>query len=236
MDRLRKVTAFTAILFLCYGVFGLCACERDPGLSTTAKSVFFTDKRPFDINLISEDIDRFTRGLVSSPENSRLLVARGFIYAALNEFDRAIGDLELAAEINPNTNIAVPYGPGRNGVYYLLALAYWQSGKPEEAIYFFSKVLDADPRHSNSYFYRGMAKLASGNRPGAILDVEEASKLFGNSLYADTLRELGGEYSGERLSSTYITCFLVNQLSQGRPFGYTWEIRNEVGSEGSRFF
>lgn len=216
---------FATALIVLFGVLG---CGRGSGLSNTAKSNFFTDRRPFDIELINEDINRLTNAISSNPSDSRIIVARGFIYAALNEFDSAIADLARAANINPNTDTADPYGPGKNGVHYLLGLAYWQSGKARKAVSHFSKVLSANPKHSRSYYYRGMAKLALGNRLGAINDIEQANKLVNEPYYAQTLHELRGQRSRERIFGTYVLCFHPNKPPQSRPFGYVWEIRHEV--------
>lgn len=218
-STLLVVTTTLTILF---------GCERGSDLSNTARANFFTDRRPFDIQLIEEDISGLTDAISSHPRDSRLLVARGFIYAALNEFDDAIADLERAADIEPNTDTADRYGPDKNSVHYLLALAYWQGGAAGEAIAAFSKVLSANPEYSPGYYYRGMAKLAVGDTSGAINDIEQAKNLGNKPHYAETLQQLRGQRSRGRILATYVSCFHPNKAPQSRPFGYVWEITHEV--------
>jgi len=137
-------------------------------------------------------------------------------------------DFKKAASINPDTDTADPYGPGENGVYYLFALAYWQNGELKKAIPNFSNVLFANPKYSRGYYYRGMAKLALGDRSGTIKDIEQANNLANESYYTQTLNELRGQRSRERIFGTYVLCFHPNKPPQNRPFGYVWEIRHEV--------
>lgn len=197
-------------------------------LSDTGKSVFFTDSRLFDRELIDEDISRLSDAISETPRDARLRVARGFIYAALTDFKRAISDFEEAARLDPNTDTADPYGPNENAVIYLLALAYWQNGQPAEAIEHFSIVIDTNPSHARSCFYRGMASLEAGNRATAIKDIEAALSLQKESMYEQVLGEIKGQGGREAIFASYVICFHPNNPPQSRPFGYVWEIQLQV--------
>jgi len=197
-------------------------------LSDTGKSVFFTDRRPFDRKLIDEDISRLSKAISENPKDARLWVARGFIHAALTDFKRAISDFEEAARLDPNTDTADPYGPKKSAVLYLLALAYWQNGQPAEAIKHFSIVIDRNPSHARSRFYRGMASLEAGNRANAIKDIEAALSLQKESMYEQVLGEIKGQGGQEAIFASYVICFHPNKPPQNRPFGYIWEIQHQV--------
>ena len=197
-------------------------------LSDTGKSLFFTDRRPFDRELIDEDISRLSDAISASPKDARLWVARGFIHAALTDFKRAIFDLEEAARLDPNTDTADRYGQKENAVVYLLALAYWQNGQPAEAIKHFSIVIDTNPSHALSRFYRGMASLEAGDRAGALKDIEAALSLQKESMYEQVLGEIKGQGGREAIFASYVICFHPNKPPQSRPFGYVWEILHQV--------
>jgi tetratricopeptide (TPR) repeat protein len=209
-------------------------CNQSPDgkkrkLSDTGKRVFFTDRRPFDRKLIDEDIQRLTEAISQSPQTSRLLVARGFIYAALTDFQKAIRDFEQAAAIDPSTDIADPRGPKKNGVHYLLALAHWQNGNLNEAIKYFSSVIQQNPDHARSRFYRGLASLEAGKVITTLDDIQTAISMENERMYAQVLSEIKGERSSkESIFASYVISFHANKPPQNRPFGYVWEIQHKV--------
>jgi tetratricopeptide (TPR) repeat protein len=205
---------------------------RKRELSDTGKSVFFTDRRPFDQDLINEDIERLTTGIARSPRDARLLVARGFIYAALTKFAKAIPDFDEAARLDPQVSIESPYGPDKSGVTYLTALAYWQNGSPGKGIDLFSQVLAANPRFDRAFFYRGLARNEVGDRTNAIQDVSAAARLNGDTIYQKALDQLRGVKSDEDIYATYFICFYANRPPENRPFGYVWEIQHEIRKRG----
>ena len=217
-------------------VFGatLTSCDAGGGgakrrhLSNTGRSVFFTDRRGLDRELVDEDIQRLTDAISDSPEDSRLLVARGFIHAALTDFTKAIEDFEEATRLNPNTDAANPNGPDKNSVEYLLALAHWQNGLPEKAVGHFSAVVQSNPTYARALFYRGLASLEAGDRATALRDVEAAARQDSERMYQKVLDELKGAKGRERIFASYVMCFHSNKPPQNRPFGYVWEIQHQV--------
>ena len=212
----------------------LAGCDAGGGgakrryLSDTGKSVFFTDHRGLDREIVDQDIQRLTEAISGSPEDARLFVARGFIYAALTEFSKAIEDFEKAGRFNPNTDTANPYGPEKNGVDYLLGLAYWQNGSPEKGMGYFSSVVDSNPNYARALFYRGLASLEAGDKTAATKDVEAAAKQDSERMYQQVLDELRGAKGKERIFASYVMCFHSNKPPQNRPFGYVWEIQHQV--------
>lgn len=231
----NKSGAVTALTLLC--VIAIVGCDRAVGdrnrriLTDSGKSVFFTDHRPFDRKLIDEDVRRLSDAISASPQDARLFVARGFLYAALTEFDNAIRDFEQAAQIAPNTDTGDPLGPKKNGAQYLLALAHWQNGSATKAIEHFSLVVGKNPDHAASRFYHGMASLEAGNRAAAVKDIEAALGLndpICQRMCQQVLSELKGERVRERILGSYVVCLHSNKPPQSRPFGYVWEIKHEV--------
>lgn len=226
----NAITVFIVVLLMATSMS--CSDRSSQGkqrhLSNTGKSVFFTDRRPFDYKLINADINRLSDAISENPKDARLRVARGFIYAALTDFKRAIPDFEEAAQLDPNTNTADPYGPKENAAVYLLALACWQNGHTTEAIKHFSTVIDKNPSHARSRFYRGMAFLEAGDSTAAIKDIETALTLQKESMYEQVLSEIKGQDVREEIFASYVICFYSNKPPQSRPFGYVWEIQHRA--------
>jgi len=228
---MKRTIAVLTIVLLAATIMS-CGDQSSQGkrrhLSDTGKSVFFTDRRPFDRELIDEDISRLSDAISQNPEDARLRVARGFIYAALTDFKRAIPDFEEAAQLDPNINTADPYGPKENPIIYLLALTYWQNGHLAEAIKHFSIVIDKNPNHARSHFYRGMVFLEAGDRATAIKDIEAALTFQNESIYKQAFDEIKDQSGHEKIFASYIICFHANKPPQSRPFGYVWEIQHQV--------
>jgi tetratricopeptide (TPR) repeat protein len=206
-------------------------------ISDIGRAHFFTDNRPFDKNLVDEDINILTNSLAKNPNDVQSLVSRGFIYAALTDFDGAMSDFQKAVKIDPNADTGDPYAPIKNQVYYLLALTEWQSGRTQDAVKDFSRVIEADGTHARTYFYRGMASLELGDRSSAVKDIEAASRMDNPAggypdpmavAYPGILDEIEGRPVRERIVSSYVMCFLSNKPPQLRPFGYVWEIQHKV--------
>ena len=115
--------------------------------------------------------------LGASPTDARLYVARGSIYAALNQFSKAIADLTAAEKLNPGVDTADPYAPATNAVRFLLAVAHWQAGHRKEAIDYFSQVIADNPMHAKSLYYRGLVYWKSGDKARAVADIESQREL-----------------------------------------------------------
>lgn len=226
----RIIAVLTIVLFV--AVIMSCSDKSRQGkrrrLSDNGKSLFFTDRRPFDRELINQDISRLGDAISHNPKDARLRVARGFIYAALTDFKRAILDFEEAVRLDPNINTAVIYGPWESAINYLLALAYWQNGYLMEAIKHFSIVIDNNSNHAQSLFYRGMAFLEAGDRTAAIKDIEAALVLKKEGMYGQALDEIKGHGGRETIFASYVICFQSSKPPQSRPFGYIWEIQHQV--------
>lgn len=120
----RKIVV---ILFLITTTI-LIGCEG--GLSNIEKSVFFTDRRGFDREIVNEDLHKLSDAIKSNPNNAELFVARGFIYAALHKYTDAISDFELAAKIDSDVDIRCSK---HSSIYYLLTLVHRAQGNMTEA-------------------------------------------------------------------------------------------------------
>ncbi len=72
---------------------------------------------------------------------------RGFVYANMGDYAKAIADYNKALNLNPDSV----------DVYYNRGLAYNKTGKYDLAIKDFSRVLDIDPNYKNAMNYRDIA-------------------------------------------------------------------------------
>jgi Asp-tRNA(Asn)/Glu-tRNA(Gln) amidotransferase A subunit family amidase/tetratricopeptide (TPR) repeat protein len=118
------------------------AYERAP---TDADSIIWYGRRLAYVGRIREAIDVYTRGIALYPDNPWLYRHRGHRYISVREIDRAIADLERAANLvqgkpdvvepdgQPNAR-NMPIGTLHSNIDYHLALAYYLKGDYERAL------------------------------------------------------------------------------------------------------
>ncbi len=99
-------------------------------------------------------VDVYTAGIELDPNDARLYRHRGHRYITLRQFDKAIADLEKAAELiagtedqiesdgQPNAS-GVPTSTLHTNVYYHLGLAYYLAGNYDKALDSYEKCLAA---------------------------------------------------------------------------------------------
>ncbi len=107
-----------------------------------------------------ESIAIYTMGLKKFPNNSRLLRHRGHRYITLREFDKAIADLSLAAQLIQGTankieedgmpnDKNIPVSSQHGNIYYHLGLAYYLDRQLLKALDSFKKCLSTSNSPDN---------------------------------------------------------------------------------------
>lgn len=235
---LRGIMTRASVRFFIVGAIiavsvGFIGCREQEKLDSISKSVIFTDRRGYDQKIIDEDIRTLTQSINSDPNNATLYLARGFVYAAIHEYVKAVPDFQKAESLNNSIDIPAVNTPHFGAPSYLLGLAYWQKGDLREALECLSEAISLDPQYAGSYYYRGMVYWKMGDKSAAIQDIAKACNLEKdnqrNKLCQDTLAEMQGKrVSSERIFGSFITCFLSNRPPQSRPFGYSWQVIHEV--------
>lgn len=107
-----------------------------------------------------EAVAVYTKGLEKFPNNSRLLRHRGHRYITLREFDKAIADLSLAAQLIEGTvnkieedglpnDKNIPVSSQHGNIYYHLGLAYYLDRQLLKALDSFKKCLSTSNNPDN---------------------------------------------------------------------------------------
>lgn len=232
MDNKLLGRGFIVFFQLGLAVILLSGCSQEGRLDDFAKSLIFTDRRGYDQEIINEDISLLSQAIKREPNSGKLYLSRGFVYATIHEYSKAIEDFTKASLLEA-PSVGAYNAPARNGATYWLGLAYWQRGDRQEGLKYLSKTIEDNPDHALSYFYRGMIKWQIKDKTGAIKDMETAVQysMSGDNMrmYQCVLEEMRGvNNSGEKIACTFVICFLSNNPPQSRPFGYVWQITHEV--------
>jgi len=122
---------------------------------------FFISKRDF-----KKVIDICNEALKVEPDFV-VFYTRGYAYAELKEFERAIEDFSKAIELDPNDAEA----------YYNRGLAYAKLGKYEQAIKDYDKAIELNPALADAYYNRGVAYVKLNKHEQAIEDFSKAIEL-----------------------------------------------------------
>jgi tetratricopeptide (TPR) repeat protein len=130
--------------------------ETDPTLENTIWLGRFTAYK----GEYRKAIEIYSEGLEKFPDESRLLRHRGHRYISVRDFDKAIADLEKAAQLIEGTENKVeedgmpnaqgiPVSTMHGNIYYHLGLAHYLAGNDREAIAAYKKCLATSPSQDN---------------------------------------------------------------------------------------
>ncbi|HMN10443.1 MAG TPA: tetratricopeptide repeat protein [Gemmatimonadaceae bacterium] len=118
------------------------AYERTPG---DADSIIWLGRRQAYLEQYQDAIRTFGEGIEKHPEDARLYRFRGHRYLTIREFDKAITDLQRAAELTrgtpdetepdgaPNAR-NIPTSTTQGNIYYHLALGHYLKGDYAQAL------------------------------------------------------------------------------------------------------
>jgi len=118
------------------------AYESAPG---NADSIIWLGRRQAYLEQYQDAIATFTDGIAKHPSDPRLYRHRGHRYLTVREFDKAIADLQKAAELSkgtpnevepdgaPNAR-GIPTSTAQGNIYYHLALAHYLKGAYEPSL------------------------------------------------------------------------------------------------------
>ena len=96
---------------------------------------------------------------------------RGLAYAKSNNLDAAVKDMEVAAELNPD------YIPVLSKTVRDRGVAFQVAGDNINAIVYYSRAIELDPRDALAYNNRASAHSSLGDHASAVSDAQKASML-----------------------------------------------------------
>lgn len=180
------------------------------------ENVIWLGRRTAYLGNYREAAEIFTEGIYKQPEDPRMYRHRGHRYLTLRMFDRAVTDLESAADLMRNMNDQVepdglpnalnqPVSTLKSNVWYHLGLAHYVQQNYPEAIEAYENGLDLelteDMRIATLYwYYMALRRNGLDKRAGAaIAEVSEDIELIENDVYLNLLLVFNGEFNAERL-------------------------------------
>lgn len=161
-------------------------------------------------------IDIYTEGIKKHPDNARMYRHRGHRYITVREFDKAIKDLEKAAELIegtedriepdglPNTR-NMPRSTLHTNIWYHLGLARYLTGEFEQAADAYRNCLDAstndDMMVASSYWlYMTLKRAGHDGLAGEMLEpISQNMDLLENESYLKLLLVFKGDFNEKSL-------------------------------------
>jgi tetratricopeptide (TPR) repeat protein len=115
----------------------------------------------------SSELTLWNDTISKSPDKERPYINRGFAYAHVNDFDKALADFDHALVINPNSAMA----------YYNRGLAYYYKNEHERAVSDYTTAIRFYPKYWQAFYNRGLAHTQKGQFDPAVNDYSEVIKL-----------------------------------------------------------
>lgn len=129
------------------------AYERDPG---NADAIIWYGRRVGYTADYRRAIEIFSEGIEKFPEDARFYRHRGHRYISIREFDRAIADFEIAAELIEGTDdvvepdgapnpAGIPVSTLHSNIWYHYGLAYYLKGDLDNALRIYQIAIEQSP-------------------------------------------------------------------------------------------
>lgn len=129
-------------------------------LALLNRGIAYTRKQDY-LNAIKD----FTAAIETGNAEPQTWFHRGVAYVYLGDYPSAIADLKLVAENDPANQDAL----------FNLASSFMNTDRFDEAVYWYSKLLNVNPGHLNALQYRGSAYLSLGQRENACADWQKGA-------------------------------------------------------------
>ncbi|WP_051287099.1 tetratricopeptide repeat protein [Algoriphagus mannitolivorans] len=147
----------------------------------------------------------FSKGIEKFPSEPKLYRHRGHRYISVRQFDKAIADLEKAAELiqgTPNeiepdgmpNALNIPVSSLHGNIYYHLGLAYYLVGDYEKAYQAYLKCRDSGSHYDNivsstHWLYMIQQRMGNPSKADSLLaPIHGDSTVIENQSYADLCR------------------------------------------------
>ncbi len=166
---------------------------------------------------MNEAIAAFSQGIKKHPASAALYRHRGHRYISVRQFDRAIADLEKAAELmrhavdvvekdgQPN-RLNVPLTTLKYNIYYHLGVARYLKGDFQVAVKVFReaqkhvRVVDDNRIAIKDWMYMSLRRLGHHSAAKSeLIGVDEGMSVIENGAYYRRLRMYAGAITPERL-------------------------------------
>ena len=183
-----------------------------------AGSIASQDLAPYEEILRREKIDRWLMEespqnalaeldtlLLTAPNDTTLILKKGFIHLATNDLDSAMAVTDRVLELNPNSALA----------HDLRGLTFMRSGEPENAIAEFSAAITVWPEFAWAYYNRGVAYRSIGMNDAALVDLDKAMDLGREHIDLLYNRALAHKASGDLRSAEadYTAALAIDPLA-----------------------
>lgn len=208
--------SFGFFLIFSTAIYGLSGKRfRIPALVMMVIMVIFNSYLTYERNKVwKDDLTLWNDNVAKAPNIARPIVSRGYAYASIGQWDKAIADYTRGIGINPNYAAAYTYrgvaydnlkqwykaiadysraigiDPAYTVVYYNRGVAFSNLGQWAKAIADYSRALEIDPQSANVYYNRGVAYGNLEQWDKAIDDYSKAIRLNPDLTQAISNREL----------------------------------------------
>ncbi len=178
------------------------AKEKYEANPADVENIIWYGRRTAYLGHYRQAIDLFSQGIEKHPNEPRLYRHRGHRYISIREYDKAISDLEKAAELiegnadevepdgMPNA-LNIPVSSLHSNIWYHLGLAYYLTNQYEKAYAAYLRCLESGDHYDNivsstHWLYMIQQRLGNPAKADSLLaPIHADSTVIENQSYAD---------------------------------------------------
>jgi tetratricopeptide (TPR) repeat protein len=181
-----------------------------------ADALIWYGRRTAYLGKYSQAIGIYTEGIKNFPQDARIYRHRGHRYLSIREYDKAIADLEKAADLIQGTADQIepdglpnaqniPLSSLHSNVWYHLGLAYYLKHQYEKAYEAYLKCRDSGSNYDNivsstHWLYMIQQRLGNPKKADSLLaPIQKERAVIENQSYADLCRLYKGWLSPDSL-------------------------------------
>lgn len=162
---------------------------------------------------------------ISRKNNKQLYYGEALAYYGMHKYDKALERCQSALDIEGQPEID-------SNVYSTMAVIYWVSGNPEEAVDSMDKLIQMDQKDANSYQQRGQLYMNMGEPEKALSDFSQALQLDKNCYDAyfgmHDAYAASGQVDAARESLEMLTGIHAKTAEQKMQIGRAYQVLGEV--------
>ena len=131
----------------------------------------------FNLGKYPEALKDFNKALAYKPNHANALIGRANTYSSLNMYDKALKDYDAFIDLVTKNPTSYSVGSNLVSAYHWRGIAECNTGKLDEALHDFNKVLELEPNRAESFYWRGLTYNNKKMYPEAIRDISKAIEI-----------------------------------------------------------
>lgn len=147
------------------------------GFCQSGKEFLDSGREKIKLHNYGAAITDFSKAIEIDPQNADALFLRGTLKFIIDDSSGAIEDLDKALKIGSGVNTVNKVITNNSCIYCHLGYIKAKLDDPLEAISWYNKAIEANPKRGETWYRRGIVELLIGKRENGCIDLGKAKEL-----------------------------------------------------------